>query len=86
MGGKKKGGGKGKKTAVIPEEDNSTETFKKIYGKKANEMEITKCPQIIEKLGLWEEDNNDVPTKFHIWSELGWAGTRCLMDSLREAK
>jgi len=31
----------------------------------------------------WEEENENVITKFHLWDELGWAGTRAIMDSLK---
>lgn len=31
----------------------------------------------------WEEDNEKVITKFHIWDELGWQGTRAIMDALK---
>jgi hypothetical protein len=28
-------------------------------------------------------DEGEKITKFHIWEEMGWAGTRALMDSLK---
>ena len=37
---------------------------------------------IKEKYELYQEEQEKI-TKFHIWEEMGWAGTRALMDSLR---
>jgi hypothetical protein len=35
-----------------------------------------------EKYDLFTEEE-EVITKFHLWEEMGWAGVRALMDSLR---
>ena len=35
-----------------------------------------------EKYELFGEEGEKI-SKFHIWDEMGWAGTRALMDSLR---
>ena len=32
------------------------------------------------------QEEQEIPNKFHIWSELGWAGTRAIMDALKDAK
>jgi len=86
MGGKKKGGGKGKgKGSAPPEEDDSIDKFWKFYKKKTAEHEVSICPIIKEKYELFTEDA-EIPTRFHIWTELGWAGTRAIMDALREVK
>ena len=86
MGGKKKGGGKGKgKGSAPPEEDDSIDKFMKFYKKKCTELEIIQCPVIREKYDLFTEEQ-EIPTRFHIWTELGWAGTRAIMDSLRDVK
>lgn len=86
MGGKKKGGGGKKKAAAVPEEDDSVERFWKKYRKTHVEFEVPMCPAIKEKMDAFFEDPSMVPNKFHIWNELGWAGTRAIMDSLREVK
>ena len=84
MGGKKKAGGKGKAGAPA-EEDDSIDKFWKFYKKKAAEYEVAICPIIKDKYELFTEDA-EIPTRFHIWTELGWAGTRAIMDALREVK
>lgn len=85
MGGKKKaGGGKGK-GAAPPEEDDSVDKFMKFYRRKCGELEVPLCPIIKDKYELFQEEQ-EIPTKFHIWTELGWAGTRAIMDALKEAK
>ncbi len=87
MGGKKKGGGgKGKGKGSAPDvEDDSVERFWKFYKKKVNEYELTVCPRVKDMYENFVEEA-EVPTKFHIWSELGWPGTRAIMDALREVK
>ena len=86
MGGKKKGGGKSKgKGSAPPEEDDSIDKFWKFYKRKTNEFEVPVCPIIKEKYELFTEEQ-EIPIKFHIWTELGWAGTRAIMDALREVK
>ena len=86
MGGKKKGGGakKGKGSAP-PEEDDSIDKFWKFYKKRVNEYEVPVNPIIKDKIEAWNEEQ-EVPTRFHIWTELGWAGTRAIMDALRDVK
>ena len=87
MGGKKKGGGgksKGKGSAP-PEEDDSIEKFMKFYRRKCNEYEVPVCPIIRDKYDLFTEEQ-EIPNRFHIWTELGWAGTRAIMDAMREVK
>lgn len=87
MGGKKKGGGKAKgKGSAPPEEDDSIDKFYKFYKRKATELEIAICPIIKDKYEMFLEDPSDIPEKFHIWTELGWPGTRAIMDALREVK
>ena len=86
MGGKKKGGGGGKgKGAAIAEEDDSVDKFWRKYKKLTTELEIAICPVIKEKYDLFT-DEQEVPTKFHIWTELGWPGTRAIMDALIDVK
>ena len=86
MGGKKKkaGGGKGK-GAAPPEEDDSVDKFWKIYRKKVQEFDVPICPIIKDKYELFTEEQ-EIPQRFHIWTELGWPGTRAIMDALREVK
>ena len=81
MGGKKKAtkGGKGKKDE---EEDQSVELFYKAYKKKVVELEVPLSKIIKEKYDNFVEEE-EVITKFHLWEEMGWAGVRALMDSLR---
>jgi hypothetical protein len=88
MGGKKKGGGGKKKAAAgVPEEDDSVEKFWKFYKKKCgpDQFDVPVSPIIKEKIDLFL-DEQEIPTKFHIWMELGWAGTRAIMDALKEVK
>ena len=88
MGGKKKGGGgkaKGKGAAAPEGEDIEAkiEKFYKQYKRKCTEYEVPICPIIREKIELFQ-DEQVIPDKFHIWTELGWAGARAIMDALRE--
>ena len=90
MGGKKKGGGgkaKGKGAAVAEGEDIEVVIDKlfKLYKRKCNEFDVSICPIIKEKIELFQEEQV-VPDKFHVWTELGWAGTRAIMDTLRDHK
>lgn len=85
MGGKKKAAGKKSKNSAPPEEDDSIEKFQKHYKKKVTEFDVPQCQIIKDKLDLFFEDQ-EIPTRFHIWTELGWAGTRAIMDALREVK
>ena len=87
MGGKKKGGGgKGKGKGAAPDEDDvSMDNFFKFYKRKCTELEVAQSPIIKDKQELWQ-DEQEIPTKFHIWTELGWPGTRALMDALVMAK
>lgn len=87
MGGKgKKGGGKGKGKGSAPaEEDDSVDKFWKFYKKKVVEYEVPVNPIIKERYEMFTEEQ-EIPTRFHIWTELGWAGARAIMDALREVK
>ena len=38
-----------------------------------------------EKYAEYEEEGEAI-TKFHFWEELGWAGIKAVMDSLRQVK
>jgi hypothetical protein len=81
MGGKKKAAKGGKKKD--DEEDLSVEHFMKAYKKKVLELEVPLSKIIKEKYDLFQEEE-EVISKFHIWEEMGWAGVRALMDSLRQ--
>jgi hypothetical protein len=80
MGGKKKAAKGGKKKEE--EEDLSVEHFWKAYKKKVIELECVSSKILKEKYDLFLEEE-EVITKFHFWEELGWAGVRAIMDSLR---
>jgi Ran GTPase-activating protein (RanGAP) involved in mRNA processing and transport len=82
MGGKKKTAGKGGKKKE-EEEDLSVEQFWKAYKKKCTELECVSSKILKEKYDEYEEEEEKI-TKFHIWEELGWAGIRAIMDSLRQ--
>lgn len=87
MGAKKKGGGKKKASAVPDEEDVSVQQFWNTYKKKKTvEFGVKAVDAIQQMFAAWEEDPEKVITKFHLWDELGWAGTRAIMDSLRAVK
>lgn len=81
MGGKKKAAAKGKKKE--DEADLSVEHFWKAYKKKVTELECVSSKILKEKYDQYQEEE-EVITKFHIWEELGWAGIRAVMDSLRQ--
>lgn len=90
MGGKKKGGGKGKgkgKSSAESEEDIALqiEQFFRVYKKKYTEYDVAMCQAMKDKKDLFDEDQ-EIPAKFHIWQELGWPGTRAIMDALRDTK
>ena len=83
MGGKKKAAAKKGKGPADAEEDVSVDLFMKNYRKKCLELEVPVCDIIKAKFDLYQEDPNDKITKFHIWKELGEAGTRAIFESLR---
>ena len=83
MGGKKKkGGGKGK-GKKDEEEDLSVEHFFRAYKKKVLELQCESSKTLKGKFDEYQEEG-EVITKFHLWEELGWAGIRAIMDSLRQ--
>ena len=83
MGGKKKKHtGKGKKE---DEEDLSVEHFFRAYKKKVAELQCINSKYLKEKYDEYQEEGDPI-TKFHLWEELGWAGTRAIFDSLRQVK
>lgn len=86
MGAKKKAGG-GKKKAGPAEEENdvSVEQFWKHYQKQCKELVVPVQKSLREKMDLFFEEE-EKPEKFHVWEELGWAGTRAIMDSLRHVQ
>jgi hypothetical protein len=80
MGGKKKAAKGGKKKEE--EEDLSVEHFWKAYKKKVAELECVASKIVKEKYEQYVEEE-EVISKFHLWEELGWAGVKAIMDSLR---
>lgn len=83
MGGKPKAKAKPKKANAADEEDVSVDQFYKVYKtKKCPEFGVEVVKYVKEKYELYVEEQEKI-TKFHIWEEMGWAGTRALMDSLR---
>lgn len=83
MGAKKKAAAKKKGGKAEEEEDLTVDQFYKIYRtKKCPELEVEPLKYIKEKMELYTEEGEKI-TKFHIWEEMGWAGTRALMDSLK---
>ena len=90
MGAKKKGGkGKGKggkkKGAQPEEEDLSMEKFMAIYTKKCKELDIVPSKVLKEKYEFCLEEGEKI-TKIHLWEELGWVGTRAIMDALKQVQ
>lgn len=83
MGAKKKGGGKKKAAAAEEVEDVSVDQFMKAYRAKVKELGVDLQKYIKEKYELYQEEDEKIE-KFHLWEELGWAGTRAIMDSLRQ--
>lgn len=84
MGGKKKAAPKKGKGPADAEEDLSVDNFMKVYRKKCAELEVPVCDILKQKYDVYLEDNNDKITKFHVWKELGEAGTRAIFESLRQ--
>ena len=82
MGAKKKGGGKKKAAAADEVEDVSVHQFFKAYKAKTKELGVDLQKYIKEKYDLYCEEDEKIE-KFNLWEELGWAGTRAIMDSLR---
>ena len=86
-------GGKGKKAPAKKaggkegdEEDNSVPNFWKTYRKKVIEYGFEKpSPAIKELMAKFDEDE-EIPKKFHLWEELGWAGVKAITDSLTAVK
>jgi len=93
MGGKKKpakGGGKGggKKGAKAPEEEIPyLQNFMSAYRKECAKYEdLTMCDQIKKMYEEAEEEGETEIKKFHIHRELGWEGTKAMMDALVVSK
>lgn len=59
--------------------------FMQCYRKKCGELGIDVLKVIKELYELYDSGEIENIPKFHLWDELGWAGTRAIMDSLREA-
>lgn len=84
MGPKKKAGGD-KKKAAGDEEDLSVEHFFKTYKKKCVEYQCEPS-KIIKKYQEDFNENQDEIKKFHLWDELGWAGVKAIIESLKAVK
>jgi hypothetical protein len=89
MGGKKAKAGAKKKAAKadVDEEDKTVHNFMKYYKKKTAELGVEVVKSIKDSYELYDSGEMTEPgiQKFHLWAELGWAGTRAIMDALREA-
>ena len=83
MAPKKKAPAKKKGKADDEEDDSVNQLFKIYKTKKCPEYGVDPLKYIKEKYDLFQEEGEKI-TKFHIWEEMGWAGTRALMDSLRQ--
>jgi len=81
MGPKKKAA-KAKKASAADEEDFSVDKFWKAYRNNCKNLEVPENGQIKEKYALYQEEAIKI-SQFNIWDELGWAGTRAIMDALR---
>lgn len=90
MGGKKKGGDKPKKSAksAAPEDEtNYLDVFMSAYRKECQKYEdLSMCDQIKKMYEEAQEEGEDKLLKFHIYKELGWEGTRAMMDALVVSK
>lgn len=89
MGGKKKakgggkGGGKGKKGAAPEEEIPYLENFMKAYRKECHNYEDLAMSKTIKKNFEEAEEEGELKIKkFHFAEELGWEGTKAIMDAL----
>ena len=81
MGAKKKPAASGD-----GEKDMSTEQFYKLYKSNCQKVyEVPLCKQITEMWGQYQDEETDF-TKFHIWDQIGWQGTRAIMDALIKFK
>ncbi len=86
MGGKKKGGGKKKAAkAAVDEEDKTVQNFMRYYKKRCTELGVDPLKKIRDEYQMVEDGDQEVIAKFHFWDELGWAGTRAIMEALKEA-
>ena len=82
MGAKKKPA-EAKKKSAAEEDDISVDQLYRTYKtKKVPEYEVTMLKFMKEKYELYQEEQEKI-TKFHIWEEMGWAGCRALMDSMK---
>jgi hypothetical protein len=79
MGAKKKPAKKAKKD---DEEDLSHENFMKVYKKKVVELGVDPSKTIKEKFELYQEED-EIMHNWHFWEDLGWAGVKAIMDSLK---
>jgi hypothetical protein len=89
MGGKKKGGGdkKAAKKGGAEDDINYLEDFMKMYRKEVQKYEdLTMCDQIKKMYEQAVEDGETEIDKFHIHRELGWEGTKAIMDALTNSK
>ena len=87
MGGKK---APAKKAAAGGEGDEDpaivVQKFWKYYRANVKELGFEKpSPQIKDLIMKFEEDE-ELPKKFHLWDELGWAGVKAITDALNQAK
>ena len=78
MGGKKK-------AAAVPEEDDSVDRFWRAYKNKCKALEVKVSPIIKDKYDLFV-DEAMIPSKFHIWQELGSDGCKAIMEALKDTK
>jgi hypothetical protein len=57
----------------------------RLYRKKCTELQVEPLKKIKEDYDEYEAGDAENIPKFHFWDELGWNGTRAIMDALREA-
>lgn len=56
------------------------------YRKKCSDYNVDFLKSIKELSDLIDANEIENINKFHFWDELGWAGCRAIMDSLKEAQ
>ena len=83
MGAKKKAPAKEKKGKGGPDEDDvSVDNFWKAYRKKCVEYGCDVSKQIKGAYENYQEEGETIK-KFHFWEELGWVGTKAIVEALK---
>lgn len=75
-----------KKKPAEDGEDISIDQFMKIYKRLCSEYGIAINKNVKERYETDYLENNEPITKFNMWDQLGWQGTKCLFNALETVK